>query len=193
VDQAVFLDRDGTIIEEKEFLHCPEDVVVFPGAADALKRLQDFGFKLFIVSNQSGVGRGYFTLADVQRVNQRLMHELGQAAVRIEAIYVAPEAPEAPSRGRKPSPQFLFDARDQFRLDLAQSYIIGDKLTDLECGWNAGLRQCLLVRTGYGAECEGKSAEKLGTAVIVDDLAAAAEWIMSQPRSTGDLSGSSRG
>jgi len=193
VDQAVFLDRDGTIIEEKEFLHCPEDVVVFPGAADALKRLQDSGFKLFIVSNQSGVGRGYFTMADVERVNQRLMHELGQAAVRIEAIYVAPEAPEAPSRGRKPSPQFLFDARDQFRLDLAQSYIIGDKLTDLECGWNAGLRQCLLVRTGYGAECEGNSAEKLGTAVIVDDLAAAAEWIISRSRLTGDSTEPGRG
>lgn len=193
MDQAVFLDRDGTIIEEKEFLHCPEDVVVFPGAADALKRLQDFGFKLFIVSNQSGVGRGYFTLADVERVNQRLVHEFGQAAVRFEAIYVAPEAPEAPSRGRKPSPQFLFDARDQFGLDLAQSYIIGDKLTDLECGWNAGLKQCLLVRTGYGAEWEGKSPEKLGAAVIVDDLAAAAEWILSQPRFIGDLNGSSGG
>ncbi len=167
--------------------------MIFPGATAALKRLQDSGFNLFIVSNQSGVGRGYFTLADVERANQRLVHEFGQAAVRFEAIYVAPEAPKAPSRGRKPSPQFLFDARDQFGLDLAQSYIIGDKLTDLECGWNAGLKQCLLVRTGYGAEWEGKSPEKLGAAVIVDDLAAAAEWILSQPRFIGDLNGSSGG
>ena len=193
MDRAVFLDRDGTIIEEKEFLNCPEDVVISPGAIAALKRLQDSGFRLFIVSNQSGVGRGYFTLADVERVNQRLLHEFGRAAVRFEAIYVAPEAPEAPSRGRKPSPQFLFDARDQFGLDLAQSYIIGDKLTDLECGWNAGLKQCLLVRTGYGAAWEGKLVEKLRAAVIVDDLAAAAEWILSQPRFTGDFSEPGRG
>src|SRR6266704_286470 len=105
MSQAVFLDRDGTLIEERNYLCRPEDVAIFPGATAALKRLQNSGFKLFIVSNQSGVGRGYFTLADVERVNQRLVHEFGQAAVRFEAIYVAPEAPEAPSRGRKPSPQ----------------------------------------------------------------------------------------
>ena len=85
--------------------------------------------------------------------------------------------PEAPSRGRKPSPRFLFDARDQFHLDLGHSYMVGDKLIDLECGWNAGVRQSILVRTGYGAELERSSPEKLGAAVIVDDLTAAAEWI----------------
>jgi len=93
-------------------------------------------------------------------------------------IYVAPEAPDAPSRGRKPSPQFLFDARDEFGLDLAGSYMIGDRLVDLECGWNAGLRRCLLVRTGYGAEVERASSGKLTAAVVVDDLTAAANWIL---------------
>ena len=99
--------------------------------------------------------------------------------MRFEKVYIAPEAPDAPSRGRKPSPQFLLDARDEFGVDLAQSYMIGDKLVDLECGWNAGVRQCLLVRTGYGAELERVSREKLQEAVTVDDLAAAAEWILS--------------
>jgi D-glycero-D-manno-heptose 1,7-bisphosphate phosphatase len=157
-----------------------EEVVVFRGAAVALGQLHRAGFKLFIVSNQSGVGRGYFTLAEVERVNHYLLRKLGRDGVRFEKIYIAPESPDAPSRGRKPSPQFLLDARGEFGVDLAQSYMIGDKLIDLECGWNAGVKKCLLVRTGYGAELERASAEKLGAAAVVDDLSAAAQWILEQ-------------
>jgi len=180
MNRAVFLDRDGTLIAEKEYLHRPEDVVMFPGAAEALLRLQEAGFKLFIVSNQSGVGRGYFTLADVEKVNARVIEDLQAGGVEIKKIYIAPEAPEAPSRGRKPSPQFLFDARDEFGLDLARSYMIGDKLSDLECGWNAGVRKSILVRTGYGAEVERNEADKITRAAVVDDLVAAADWILCQ-------------
>ena len=178
MNRAVFLDRDGTIIEEKHFLHRPEEVVILPGAPGALKRLQDAGFKLFIVSNQSGVGRGYFTLADVEKVNERVAQEFSQDGVRFEKVYIAPEAPDTPSRGRKPSPQFLFDARDEFIIDLAACYMIGDRLIDLECGWNAGVKECILVRTGYGADCERTSADKLGSAVVVNDLPAAIDWIL---------------
>ncbi|HWX21794.1 MAG TPA: HAD family hydrolase [Candidatus Binatia bacterium] len=180
MNQAVFLDRDGTLIEEKHYLSRPEDVVLFPGAGAALKRLQDSGFKLFIVSNQSGVGRGYFTMAEVERVNRRLSELLAQFGAVVEKIYVAPEAPDTPSRGRKPSPQFLFDARDEFGVELAQSYMIGDKLIDLECGWNAGAKRCVLVRTGYGAEQERTFAAKLASAIVADDVAAAAAWILAQ-------------
>src|SRR5436189_633281 len=125
---AVFLDRDGTLIEERNYISRPEDVAIFPGVGGALKQLQNLGFMLFIVSNQSGVGRGYFTLADVQKVNQHLIQEFARETVRFEKIYIAPESPETPSRCRKPSPQFLFDARDEFGIDLAQSYMIGDRL-----------------------------------------------------------------
>ena len=180
MNRAVFLDRDGTIIEERNYLSRVEEVAIFPGAAAALGRLHAAGFSLFIVSNQSGVGRGYFTLADVEKVNQHLLRELGRAGARFEKIYIAPESPGAPSRGRKPSPQFLLDARDEFGVDLAQSYMIGDKLIDLECGWNAGVKKCLLVRTGYGAEAERASADKLGASVVVDDLSAAAQWILKE-------------
>ncbi len=178
MNKAVFFDRDGTINEERHYLHRPEDVVVFAGAGAALRRLQDAGFNLIIVSNQSGVGRGYFTLADVERVNARLVSDLQRDEVNIRKIYTAPEAPDAPSRGRKPSPQFLFDARDEYGLDLAQSYMVGDKLIDLECGWNAGVKQCILVRTGYGAETERTLQAKLNHAVVVDGLAAAADHIL---------------
>jgi D-glycero-D-manno-heptose 1,7-bisphosphate phosphatase len=175
---AVFLDRDGTLVAEKNYLHRPEDVVIFPGVGGALKRLADAGFKLFIVSNQSGVGRGYFTLADVDRVNEHLARELARDGVRFEKIYIAPEAPDQPSRGRKPSPQFLFDARDEFGLNLADSFMVGDKLIDLECGWNAGVKKSILVRTGYGAKLESESPTELERAVIAEGLPEAVEWIL---------------
>ena len=180
--RAVFLDRDGTLIAEKNYLSRPEDVVIFPGVAGALKRLQEAGFHLFIVSNQSGVGRGYFTLADVDRVHEHLCWELARDGIRFEKVYTAPEAPGQPSRGRKPSPQFLFDARDEFALDLAESFMIGDKRIDLECGWNAGVQRSLLVRTGYGAALEQEAPAELTRAVIVDGLPDAAEWILNRNR-----------
>jgi len=177
---AVFLDRDGVLIEERHYLHRVEDVVIFPGTGPALKRLLDAGFLLFLVTNQSGIGRGYFTQGEVDRVHAYLEFELARHGVRLAKIYVAPEAPEQPSRGRKPSPSFLFDARDEFGVVLARSYMIGDKLIDLECGWNAGVERSLLVRTGYGAEVERDAGGKLGNAVVCQDLSAAVEWILGQ-------------
>ena len=184
---AVFLDRDGTLIQEAHYLSRPEQVVVFPGVGPALKRLQDAGFKLFIVSNQSGVGRGYFTLADVDAVHRRLEADLAVDGVRFEKIYVAPEAPDQPSRGRKPSPRFLLDAAAEFGISLARSYIIGDKWIDLECGWNAGVARSLLVRTGYGAELEATAGQELSKTVIINDLPQAAEWILANAGSAAPL------
>jgi D-glycero-D-manno-heptose 1,7-bisphosphate phosphatase len=180
MNRAVFLDRDGTMIVEKDYLHRPEDVEIFPATRTGLKKLCDAGFKLFIVSNQSGVGRGYFTMADVEKVNQFMCAELARDGIQFGKIYIAPEKPDEPSRGRKPSPQFLFDARDEFDLDLTQSFMIGDKLIDLECGWNASVKKSILVRTGYGAEVERAAANKFASALIVDDLNGAADWILSQ-------------
>lgn len=174
---AIFLDRDGTLIEERNYLCRPEDVVLLPGAGEGLRTLKQQGFSLIIVSNQSGVGRGYFTLADVEAVNARVFSEFARFGVRFDKVYIAPEPPSQPSRGRKPSPQFLFDARDELGVDLANSFMIGDKLIDLECGWNAGVKVCLLVRTGYGKETEASRDARLGKAVIVDGLQQAAEHI----------------
>ena len=180
MNRAVFLDRDGTLIAEKNYLHRPEDVEIFSGVGGALKKLAAAGFKLFVVTNQSGIGRGYFSLADAERVNEHVNCELEREGVRFEKTFIAPEAPDQPSRGRKPSPRFLFDARDEFGVNLAESYMVGDKLIDLECGWNAGVKKSILVRTGYGAEVERAAAGKFASAVIVDDLSRAADWILRQ-------------
>lgn len=178
---AVFLDRDGTLIEERHYLSRPEQVVLLPGAAQALGRLRQAGFKLFLVTNQSGVGRGYFTLADVSAVHERLRELLAPSAVWFDHIYIAPERPDEPSRYRKPAPQALLDAQAAFGLDLARSFMIGDRWLDLECGWNAGVRASILVRTGYGAGEEQAAGDRLKLAVVQDNLGAAVDWILAQP------------
>jgi D-glycero-D-manno-heptose 1,7-bisphosphate phosphatase len=180
MNRAVFLDRDGTLNVEKNYLSDPAQLEVLPGIGRALRRLMDAGFKLFIITNQSGIGRGYYTLEDMHRVNARLCEVLDADGVRFEKIYFSPESPDQPSRTRKPSPQLLFDARDEFGLDLAQSYMIGDKIIDVECGWNAGVKKSILVRTGYGAKVEREHPEAMLKGVVADDLPAAAGWILGQ-------------
>ena len=178
IKKAIFLDRDGTLIRDKDYLSKPEEVELFPGVEEALKELSSAGFALFIVSNQSGVGRGYFTMDDVDRVHRHLCSILESAGVRFEKIFVAPEAPGQPSHGRKPSPQFLLDARDEFGVCLGDSYMIGDKFIDLECGWNAAVKRSILVRTGYGSKEEKVHAGQMRDAVVVEDLIQASKWIL---------------
>ena len=178
MNRAIFLDRDGTLNVDKNYLSNPAELVIIPGTSAALRRLTDAGYLLFIVTNQSGIGRGYYSLANMHAVNDLLCAELARDGIRFEKIYYAPEAPEDPSRGRKPSPQFLFDARDEFQLDLAESYMIGDKLIDVECGWNAGVKKSSLVRTGYGAKVEAANPSIAPKALVADDLSAATEWIL---------------
>jgi D-glycero-D-manno-heptose 1,7-bisphosphate phosphatase len=178
MNRAVFLDRDGTLIAEKNYLHRPEEVEIFPDAFPALQRLAAAGYKLIIVTNQSGIGRGYFTLADAEKVNAHLAAEFARHGIHFDKMYIAPEAPDQPSRGRKPSPQFLFDARDEFKLNLAESFMVGDKLIDLECGWNAGVKRSILVRTGYGKKSETEAKGGLRDALVVDTLRGVAEVIL---------------
>ncbi len=178
MNRAIFLDRDGTLIVEKNYLHRIAEVEIFPGAGRALQRLVQAGFKLIMVTNQSGIGRGYYTMADAEQVNQYVCDLLAAEGAPFEKCYIAPEAPDQPSRVRKPSPQFLFDARDEFNLNLAESFMVGDKLIDLECGWNAGVKKSILVRTGYGAGVARDDAEAIKRATVVAGLTETAEWIL---------------
>lgn len=177
--RAVFLDRDGTLNEERQYLCDPDKLVLIPGVETGLKKLSLAGFKLFVVTNQSGIGRGYYAEADMHRVNQRLGELLSKSGVRFHKIYFAPEAPEVPSRGRKPSPAFLRDAEEEFGVNLQSSYMVGDKWIDLECGWNAGVRRSILVRSGYGREVELQAKPGLERAWICDGLDQAADRICS--------------
>lgn len=178
MNRAVFLDRDGTIIVEKRYLRDPTQVEWIDGALAGLKRLRSAGFLLFIVTNQSGIGRGFYTEREMHSVNQEIVDFAAEAGVAFEKIYYATEAPETPSYGRKPSPQFLLDAGRDYRVSLARSYMIGDKLNDLQCGWNAGVRKSILVKTGYGQKLLQQKSIDLPRAEIAENLAAAADWIL---------------
>ena len=178
MSRAVFLDRDGTLNVERRYLHDPEALEIFPGTGMALKRLMDGGYALFIVTNQSGIGRGYYQEKDMHAVNDRLIEVLAADGVEFKKIYFAPESPEVDSPGRKPNPKFLNDAASEFGVDLSQSFMVGDKTADLQCGWNAGVKNSILVRTGYGADLERDEPDTVANAAIVDDIAAAVDWIL---------------
>ncbi|MGB0578978.1 MAG: D-glycero-alpha-D-manno-heptose-1,7-bisphosphate 7-phosphatase [Limisphaerales bacterium] len=174
---AVFLDRDGTLNIERTYLCDPDKLEFFPDVVDSLTTLRDAGFLLFIVTNQSGIGRGYYTEEDMHAVNNRLVELLAPAGIKFEQIYYAPEHPDEESPGRKPSPQFLLDAARDHGVDLAASYMIGDKLSDIRCGWNAGVHRSLLVLTGYGAEVAEKHSEAISDALIAENLTEATRLI----------------
>jgi histidinol-phosphate phosphatase family protein len=146
---AVFFDRDGTLMEEVEYCADPRQVRLYPGIPLALRRLKAAGFLTFIITNQSGIGRGFFTEAQYQAVQTQLLAQIGPGL--IDASYFCPDAPGTPSACRKPEPGMVFEAARDFPIDLPRSYFIGDKSADIECGRRAGTRT-ILVMTGYGAQ-----------------------------------------
>src|SRR5580704_12732459 len=153
--RAVFLDRDGTIMEDSNYVGDVTRVVLIPGAAAALKRLQDAGYRLFIITNQSGVGRGYFTREAVEAIHAHLDEYFGRFGVRFDHYYVCPHHPEDNCDCRKPKPKFLLEAARAYGLDLSRCFMIGDRPSDLQAGINAGAK-AILVLTGAGRDTIAK-------------------------------------
>lgn len=174
---AVFLDRDGTIIKEKEYLHNPDEVELLPGAGLALAQLQRQGFILIVVTNQSGIGRGYYTETEMHAVNDRLRQLLANNGIKLDArqIYFCPHVPDENCACRKPATAMAEQAAKDWNIDLPRSFVIGDKLADVELGANLNL-PAILVQTGYGARETICAADK--AAYIAANLADAAGWII---------------
>ena len=173
---AVFLDRDGTIIEEKVYLSDPEGVEIVPGALEALKALRDAGFALVVVTNQAGIAKGLYEEEDYHAVAARLDAVLADAGIEMDATFYCPHHPDftGPCMCRKPGTGLHREAAERLGIDLAKSFYVGDKLTDVGPALELG-GQGILVRTGYGAELE---AEATAGVWVVDDLAAAARTIL---------------
>jgi histidinol-phosphate phosphatase family protein len=142
--RAVFLDRDGTLIEDVGYPRDPDRVRLLPGVADSLRELEAHGFVLVVVTNQSGIGRGLLTPAEAEAVTARFEDCLGKQGARIHASYCCPHAPEVQCDCRKPSPGMLLQAAQDLGIDLKQSFLIGDKLSDIEAGRRAGCSTILL-------------------------------------------------
>jgi D-glycero-D-manno-heptose 1,7-bisphosphate phosphatase len=167
---AVFLDRDGTLMEDVDYCSDPKDVHVFEGASRALRSLKDGGYRLFVITNQSGIGRGYFSEVDYRRVEAEVLRQVGDGVVA--ATYFCPDTPDTGCSCRKPSPALVLQAAREHRLDLANSYFIGDKAIDVQCGRNAGVRT-ILVQTGYG-----KAVTDAHPDAVARDVTEAAEMIL---------------
>ena len=176
----IVLDRDGTIIEEREYLSQPEQVALIPGAAAALRDLRRMGFGLVVITNQSGISRGLFDHGQLGRIHKRLEQLLESEGVHLDGIYVCPHTPEDDCGCRKPKLDLLRKAAAELGFNPERSIVIGDKACDIEMGRMAGAKT-FLVRTGYGAQLENK----VGADYVVDDLAAAAHAVghLSRPAS----------
>jgi D-glycero-D-manno-heptose 1,7-bisphosphate phosphatase len=166
---AIFLDRDGTLMRDVDYCGNPANVEVFPQAPSALRRLKQSGYKLVIVTNQSGIGRGYFTPAEYLAVEAEFLRQLGNGL--IDASYHCPDLPSIHSVRRKPGAGMILEAQRDHGLDLSRSFLVGDKGSDIACGRNAGVRT-ILVQTGYGA-----SQTNCGADWVARDIGHAAEII----------------
>lgn len=170
---AVFLDRDGTINEHIEYLSDPERFTEIPGAYRAIKRLRDLGFRIIVVTNQPGVGLGYFTKEDFYALTREMMRQASAVGAAFDKIYFCPHSKADGCACRKPGVYFLERAVKELNIDLAKSYVIGDMTSDVQLGINGGCT-AILLKTGRGGE--DRMFEN-SPHYIADDLAGAAEWI----------------
>lgn len=164
MSKALFLDRDGTLIIDKDYLSDPAGVELIPGATDALRRARELGYKLFLFTNQSGIGRGYFSLADAVACNNRMIELLGLGSDIFTDICIAPESADQPAVYRKPSPRFILESIARHSLDPAQCWMVGDRESDLEAGINAGIHAAAVCTGKYTA---AEWAERLPRGVVL--------------------------
>ncbi len=179
MNAAVFLDRDGTLMEDAGYVREAKDVIVYHGVRAALAELKAAGFWLVIVTNQSGIGRGFYGEAEYQAVHDEFVRQLGSGLV--DATYFCPDHPESATERRKPGPGMLLEAARDHGLDLANSFMVGDRAGDIEAGRRAGVAASILVRTGIG-EAE---ITRAGADFVANDFPSAAAWILQRARKCG--------
>jgi D-glycero-D-manno-heptose 1,7-bisphosphate phosphatase len=169
--KAIFLDRDGTLMKDVGYCSDPDDVELMEGVGRLLPKLKEAGFKLVIVTNQSGIGRGYFTEEDFWSVQNELEKQLGPAV--IDATYFCADTPQSESARRKPNPGMLLEAARELSIDLQQSYMVGDKASDAEAGIRAGVRATIL----FGTNAATGPAES-GAALVARDFGEVVKFIL---------------
>lgn len=184
VRPAVFLDRDGTLLEEANYIAELERLVFFPYSADAVRLLNRAGLAVVVITNQAGIARGIVEESFVGEAHAAITGQLAEAGARVEAYYYCPHHPQGIVERyrracdcRKPQPGMLRRASEELGLDLAASFVVGDKLTDIEAGHAVGARG-VLVRTGYGRKEEALPDRRVQPDAIVDNLMGAVSWIL---------------
>ena len=185
---AVLLDRDGNLNVQIDYVTRPEEIRLIPGAAEAICRLRQAGYILPVVTNQSAIARGFITEFELGEIHREMRRQLAQAGAEVDEIFYCPHHPEHGSPPylkacacRKPEPGLLLRAAEELDLDLERSIMVGDSLSDLQAGWNAGCRVALVL-TGSGEKTRSEAnPETLGRIdCIADTLSEVADWILLQ-------------
>ncbi len=177
---AVFLDRDGTIIEEVGHLGDPERLSLIPGSAEAIRLLNEASIPVILATNQAGVGRGYFPAGMVEAIHERLAEHLARQDGRLDGIYYCPHHPSEQCGCRKPNPGMLMRAAQEQGIDVRRSFMVGDTVSDVDAGRRVGCRT-VLVLTGYGIETrETFKSLHFQPDYIAAGLVDAVKWILSQ-------------
>ena len=177
-ERAIILDRDGTIVVDRGYLDEPAQLQFLPGAAEGLRLLHERGHPIIVVSNQSGVGRGLFSLARLQEINQRFMHMIAEAGAKIDGLYFCPHRPEDNCACRKPRTQLVLEAAAALGFAPARSVVIGDKGSDVELGRRLQALTMLVSATGRASDGQGPAPD-----YVVRDLREAAGIIENLGRS----------
>jgi D-glycero-D-manno-heptose 1,7-bisphosphate phosphatase len=177
------LDRDGTISEEVGYLNHVERFRMFPFAGAAIRRLHEAGLAVIVVTNQSGVARGYFPESLVQQVNERMQRELAAVGARLDGVYYCPHGSADNCECRKPKTGMLEQAAREHTIDLGRSFVVGDRYADMELAFRGGCKS-VFVQTGYGLEevtLHAKDWPQQPDAIVAD-LKAAADWILAREK-----------
>lgn len=174
MNRAVFIDRDGVINEDREFVHRSADFFFIPGSIEALRALHEAGYLLVVITNQSGIGRGIFSEADYRAVDSYMRARLEAAGVVLDSVRYCPHAPDAECECRKPRPGMLVAAIDELGIDPSRSVLIGDRAADIEAGRAAAVGRCFLVQSGKPLT---EAAVRLADGVY-SDLAACAKELL---------------
>jgi histidinol-phosphate phosphatase family protein len=176
MNKAVFIDRDGTIARDAPYCSNPEDFELLPGVAEGIKLFNKHGFKVVVITNQSGVGRGYFTEEMLARIHDKMRDELAKYGAHVDAVYYCPHHPDDNCECRKPRPKMVFQAASDLRINLQQSYVIGDHDMDIEMGKNVGCKTILIAAKNKGSESDKVPCSDYVASSVSD----AAQWIIAE-------------
>jgi D-glycero-D-manno-heptose 1,7-bisphosphate phosphatase len=180
MNAALFLDRDGVIIENRpDYVRSWNDVLIFPESIEAILKIKKSDYKIVIITNQSAVGRGLISLQTARHINSCLVEKIETAGGRIDGVFMCPHAPEDNCSCRKPQPGLIQQAKSALNLDLSRSILVGDALSDLLAGQTAGVGKNVLVRTGRGAaQASLSQVSQVTSFLIFDDLAKALQELI---------------
>jgi D-glycero-D-manno-heptose 1,7-bisphosphate phosphatase len=183
---AVFLDRDGVLIENRsDYIRNWSQVSIFPDTSEALASLRNAGYKIVVVTNQSAVGRGLITMETAEEINRKLVEHLRREGGHVDAVYMCPHQPEDACPCRKPKPGLLLQAAEELSLDLHRSWLVGDAWSDLLAGRAANIHRSILLKTGRGnGQLLQTRPDDLNSFRVADNITAAAEAITSETHHT---------